>query len=29
VDDYLRRYPKLSSSERAELTGQILAAHRG
>ncbi len=29
LDDYLRKYPKLNSAERAEMTGQILAAHRG
>jgi len=29
LDDYLRKYPSLNSAERAELTGQILAAHRG
>jgi hypothetical protein len=28
LDDYLRNYHKLSSAERAEMTGQILAASR-
>lgn len=29
MGDYLAKYPYLNSSERAEMTGRILAAHRG